>query len=146
MDPIGKRFGPIAAVVAMVGFGGGVDVAAQTAGMPATSSMEASGKIAALDLKQGALKLEVSPKAGQSASTSAQPTTFLLDEETFIIRGTEQLKPEQLKVGDQVSVEYEAEGGKHMARTIKVQVAGTGAQQPSSGAGQQPSTGQQSAP
>lgn len=118
------RVGSLAVAAALLGLTAASAALAQTAGM-STELTRASGKIAALDLKQRALKLEVTAEGAQAGTAAKpEPVTFILDEKTVITKDVKQLKAEELKVGDQVEIDYAAQDGKNMARSIAVEPAG----------------------
>ncbi|MDP3723989.1 MAG: hypothetical protein Q8R91_10950 [Candidatus Omnitrophota bacterium] len=112
----------VAVVVATLGMTGGVEVAAQWGGI-ADGPPSAWGRVAALDVQRGALKLDVPVEHDQPGAASAPPTTFLLEPQTTISKGAQQLTLEELKVGDQVMIEYGATSGRNVAvaRSITVQ-------------------------
>lgn len=113
-----------AAVVVMLGMTSGVEIAAQAGGM-AEGSPSAFGRIAALDVQRGALKLEVQAQHEEPVATPPHPTTFLLEPQTTISSGAEQLTLEELKVGDQVAIEYGAKNGRHVAVAHAITVHGS---------------------
>jgi len=125
MNAVTKRIGVwIGMVVVMLcGISSGVDVAAQVTGASVTWQ-QALGKIAAIDPQRGAVKLQMPATSTQATAGTPQPTAFLVDEKTVIFKGLDRLKLEELKVGDQVRIEYVPQEGKNMARSIAVQAPG----------------------
>ena len=108
----------IGVVSSLVGASKATAQIARSSGSPSVLS----GKIAALDLKRNALKVEAAkPITGQPAALSAQPNLFLLNEQTVISKGGQPLKAEQLKVGDQVRIAYVEQVNQHVAQSITVQ-------------------------
>jgi len=123
------------AVVAVVGMTLAPESGAQTVRLP-SDLLQAAGKITSLDVQRGAVKLVSMAQADQPSSES--PITFFLAAETQISQGIKRLKPEQLKVGDQIVVEYSAKDGKNTAHSITVQEP-TGAERNMEGKSEVPS-------
>ncbi|MBI3996063.1 MAG: hypothetical protein HY352_00235 [Candidatus Omnitrophica bacterium] len=98
----------------------GAYVAAQMANAPATLQ-QISGKITAIDVQHGAVKLQPLTMGATPAPSAEQPTTFVVGEDTRISRGLKQAELEELKVGDHVKIDYAKQGGKNVAQAIIVQ-------------------------
>lgn len=120
----------------VLGLTHGAHVAAQMANAPA-SLQQTSGKIAAIDVQRGAVKLQPLTTGTAPASSAEQPTTFVVGEDTRISKGLKQAELEELKVGDQVKIDYAKQGGKNVAHTIIVQ--GSAAEESAPGAEKAPS-------
>ena len=113
------------AVAAIMGMISGVCLAAED---PKESAKlpQASGEIASVDALGGALTLKESGRLDPATGTIAQPTNFLVDAKTVISRDQQPLKLADVRVGDQVTIEYTTMDGKHVASSIAIQ-SSTGA-------------------
>ena len=108
------------AVVALLGTLGGAcwaaDEATESAKLP-----QASGEIASVDALGSVLTLKESGRLDPATGTIVQPTNFLVDAKTVISKDQQPLKLADVRVGDQVMIEYTTTDGKRVASSIAIQ-------------------------
>jgi len=120
MKPMAKVLGPVVVMIVMLGVTSGVGVVAQT-GLMSSTLTKISGQITAIDARNGMLKLAPSAMTDQRVPKAKELTVFLVDAKAVIFKEDQPLKLEQLKVGDQVEIEYLTKGNRYVARSIIVQ-------------------------
>lgn len=108
MNRFMRHVGQVVVGMALVGVGG---PAAQAAWEASPNSGVLSGKITAIDPQQNLLKV----KAGLFARYN-----FVVKETTQISDGNRQMKLEELKPGDEVSISFDSADGKRVINSMRV--------------------------
>jgi len=112
------------AAVAIVGMASSVCLAAEEA-KESAKLPQASGVIASVDTLGGVLTLKDSSRLDSATGTIAQPTNFLVDAKTVISKDRQLLKLADVRIGDQVTIEYATMDGKRVANSIAIQSSAT---------------------
>ena len=107
-------------VVALLSALGGACWAAEEA-KESAKLPQASGEIASVDALGGVLTLKGSGRLDPATGTIAQPASFLVDAKAVISKDQQPLKLADVRVGDQVTIEYTTTDGKRVASSIAIQ-------------------------
>lgn len=128
MKPIHVLAGAVV-LAGLASAGRAVAQVAPAANLAASSTtmgaMQMTGKILAIDVNGKILRLEAESQAGGAMPGGIkQVLDVALTDQTLITKAGEQAKPEDLKFGEQVQVDYDVEQGKNVAKAVTVQEPG----------------------
>ncbi len=127
MGNIRAALGMLGALVVLVGSLCRAELAVAQVAQP-VGMQQVSGRIQSVDPKAKLVKVEAEKAIG--AVSTSQPMEFSLADTTVITEGVRMLRPEELRVGRNVQIEYTIEQGRHIAQLISVQAPNEGARLP----------------
>lgn len=94
--------------------------------LPSLGQTQISGKILSVDLQKKTLRVEAEKPAG--TASVKQPMDISFTDQTRVTKeGGQQAQPADLRTGESVRIEFAAQNGKNVARSISIQPAGAGA-------------------
>ncbi len=109
-------------VIMVIAASASVQAADQTASSPksqtasSTKSMTAVGTISAVDLASSRPMVKLKTSAGSTLNVELSPQTAITQDQKSV-------KPDQLRVGQRVSITYRAPQGQNVADTIRLRAA-----------------------